>query len=129
MSAVEKGRVIYAGIQKFVAFIMSAHIAEVMQIFLCIVMGIPVMRTPQQILFLILQLARLPVPVHGSEALRCAERPRGDLQVPGNGWPRSWPSLATTNWSPNYKYTGEPGAYGAGFPGVGARGPQEEAQL
>jgi len=54
VAAVEKGRVIYAGIQKFVAFIMSVHIAEVMQIFFCIVTGIPVMRTPLQILFLIL---------------------------------------------------------------------------
>eukprot|EP00434_Breviolum_minutum_P006202 symbB.v1.2.005469.t1/scaffold260.1/size426026/20 len=54
VSAVEKGRSIYAGIQKFVAFIMSVHIAEVMQIFICIVVGIPVMRTPLQILFLIL---------------------------------------------------------------------------
>merc|ERR1719215_947536 len=44
VSAVEKGRTIYAGIQKFVAFIMSVHIAEVMQIFVCIVAGIPVMR-------------------------------------------------------------------------------------
>merc|ERR1711920_560503 len=44
----------YSGIQKFVAFIMSVHIAEVMQIFFCIVVGIPVMRTPLQILFLIL---------------------------------------------------------------------------
>jgi len=33
---------------------MSVHIAEVMQIFVCIVAGIPVMRTPLQILFLIL---------------------------------------------------------------------------
>eukprot|EP00913_Durusdinium_trenchii_P031355 g29360.t1 len=49
-----KGRAIYSGIQKFVAFIMSVHIAEVMQIFICIVTGIPVMRTPLQILFLIL---------------------------------------------------------------------------
>lgn len=54
VSAVEKGRAIYAGIQKFVAFIMSVHIAEVIQIFICIVTGIPVMRTPLQILFLIL---------------------------------------------------------------------------
>ena len=29
VKAVEKGRAIYAGIQKFVAFIMSVHIAEV----------------------------------------------------------------------------------------------------
>jgi potassium/sodium efflux P-type ATPase len=54
VSAVEKGRVIYAGIQKFVCFIMSVHIGEVMQIFLCIVGNVPVMRTPLQILFLIL---------------------------------------------------------------------------
>merc|ERR1711959_105786 len=54
VSAVEKGRVIYAGIQKFVCFIMSVHIGEVMQIFLCIVFNVPVMRTPLQILFLIL---------------------------------------------------------------------------
>merc|ERR1719169_217155 len=54
VKAVEKGRVIYAGIQKFVAFIMSVHIAEVIQIFVCVVAGIPVMRQPLQILFLIL---------------------------------------------------------------------------
>merc|ERR1719428_1779768 len=54
VAAVEKGRVIYAGIQKFVCFIMSVHIGEVMQIFICIVLDIPVMRTPLQILFLIL---------------------------------------------------------------------------
>ena len=52
--AVEKGRVIYAGIQKFVSFIMSVHFAEVLQIFLCIVIGIPIMRQPLQILFLVL---------------------------------------------------------------------------
>eukprot|EP00930_Biecheleria_cincta_P074788 TRINITY_DN619_c0_g2_i1.p1 TRINITY_DN619_c0_g2~~TRINITY_DN619_c0_g2_i1.p1 ORF type:complete len:1071 (-),score=225.48 TRINITY_DN619_c0_g2_i1:350-3562(-) len=54
VAAVEKGRAIYSGIQKFVAFIMSVHIAEVLQIFVCIVVGMPVMRTPLQILFLIL---------------------------------------------------------------------------
>merc|ERR1719247_4051042 len=56
VSAVYQGRVIYAGIQKFVAFIMSVHIAEVMQIFLCIVIGIPVMRSPIQILILVTDL-------------------------------------------------------------------------
>jgi len=54
VSAVEKGRVIYAGIQKFVAFIMSVHIAEVLQIFACVVAQMPVMRSPIQILYLIL---------------------------------------------------------------------------
>jgi magnesium-transporting ATPase (P-type) len=52
--AIEKGRIIYAGIQKFVSLIMSVHFAEVLQIFLCIVSKIPVMRQPLQILFLIL---------------------------------------------------------------------------
>lgn len=54
VKAIEKGRVIYAGIQKFVCFIMSVHFAEVLQIFLCIVTSIPVMRKPLQILFLII---------------------------------------------------------------------------
>merc|ERR1719217_1935291 len=54
VAAVEKGRTIYAGIQKFVAFIMSVHIAEVLQIFICVVTSMPLMRTPLQILFLIL---------------------------------------------------------------------------
>jgi len=54
VGAVEKGRVIYAGIQKFVAFIMSVHIAEILQILACILGAMPVMRTPLQILFLIL---------------------------------------------------------------------------
>merc|ERR1712078_539745 len=54
VKAVEKGRVIYSGIQKFVIFIMSVHLAEVLQIFICITANLPVMRTPLQILFLIL---------------------------------------------------------------------------
>ena len=39
VKAVRKGRTIYAGIQKFVSFIMSVHFAEVLQIFLCVVIG------------------------------------------------------------------------------------------
>lgn len=79
VAAVEKGRAIYAGIQKFVAFIMSVHIAEVMQIFFCIVVGIPVMRTPLQILFLILVTDLPPSIALGmepGEATILQERPR-----------------------------------------------------
>jgi len=54
VKAIEKGRVIYSGIQKFISFIMSVHFAEVLQIFLCIVIQLPVMRQPLQILFLII---------------------------------------------------------------------------
>jgi len=79
VSAVEKGRTIYAGIQKFVAFIMSVHIAEVMQIFFCVVTGIPVMRTPLQILFLILVTDLPPSIALGmepGESTILQERPR-----------------------------------------------------
>jgi len=79
VKAVEKGRTIYSGIQKFVAFIMSVHIAEVMQIFFCIVTGIPVMRTPLQILFLILVTDLPPSIALGmepGESTILRERPR-----------------------------------------------------
>merc|ERR1712039_473229 len=33
---------------------MSVHFAEVLQIFLCVVIGLPIMRVPLQILFLVL---------------------------------------------------------------------------
>merc|ERR1719215_2328984 len=79
VSAVEKGRTIYSGIQKFVAFIMSVHIAEVMQIALCVITGIPVMRTPLQILFLILVTDLPPSIALGmepGESTILLERPR-----------------------------------------------------
>merc|ERR1712066_916088 len=91
VSAVEKGRVIYAGIQKFVVFIMSVHIAEVMQIFVCIVAGIPVMRTPVQILFLILVTDLPPSIALGMEPgeksiLKQRPRPKSEPVVLGWMW-------------------------------------------
>merc|ERR1719162_1168041 len=86
VEAVKKGRIIYAGIQKFVAFIMSVHIAEVIQIFVCIVAGIPVMRTPLQILFLILVTDLPPSIALGMEPgdksiLKVSPRPRDEPVV------------------------------------------------
>ena len=91
VSAVEKGRVIYAGIQKFVAFIMSVHIAEVMQIFFCVCVGLPVMRTPLQILFLILVTDLPPSIALGMEPgdktiLEDRPRPREEPVVLGWMW-------------------------------------------
>merc|ERR1712176_1559852 len=91
VSAVYQGRVIYAGIQKFVAFIMSVHIAEVMQIFLCIVIGIPVMRSPIQILFLILVTDLPPSIALGMEPgdksiLKQRPRPKDEPVVLGWMW-------------------------------------------
>merc|ERR1712151_1242137 len=91
VAAVEKGRTIYAGIQKFVAFIMSVHIAEVLQIFICIVAEIPVMRTPLQILFLILVTDLPPSITLGMEPghksiLKAQPRPKEEPIVIGWMW-------------------------------------------
>merc|ERR1711972_625986 len=91
VKAVEKGRVIYSGIQKFVAFIMSVHMAEVLQIFVCIVCGIPVMRTPLQILFLILVTDLPPSIALGMEpgektVLKERPRPKNEPVVLGWMW-------------------------------------------
>lgn len=83
VGAVERGRVIYAGIQKFVAFIMSVHIGEVMQIFFCVVAGFPIMRKPLQILFLILVTDLPPAVALGMEPGApgiMKERPRPKTQ-------------------------------------------------
>ena len=79
VKAIEKGRIIYAGIQKFVSFIMSVHFAEVLQIFLCILVSFPVMRQPLQILFLILVTDLPPSIALGfepGEALTMKRKPR-----------------------------------------------------
>jgi magnesium-transporting ATPase (P-type) len=91
VSAVEMGRAIYAGIQKFVAFIMSVHIAEVIQIFVCIAIGMPVMRTPVQILFLILVTDLPPSIALGMEPaeegiLKQRPRPKSEPVVLGWMW-------------------------------------------
>jgi len=94
VAAVEKGRAIYSGIQKFVAFIMSVHIAEVVQIFVCVVAGIPVMRTPLQILFLILVTDLPPSIALGmepGEKTLLQEQPRPKTQPIVLGW--MWTSI------------------------------------
>jgi len=70
---------------------MSVHIAEVMQIFFCIVCGIPVMRTPLQILFLILVTDLPPSIALGMEPgestiLKERPRPRDEPVVLGWMW-------------------------------------------
>jgi magnesium-transporting ATPase (P-type) len=89
VGAVEKGRVIYAGIQKFVAFIMSVHIAEVLQIFACIVSELPVMRSPIIILYLILVTDLAPSIALGLEPGQAgimSDRPRPKEQPILLGW-------------------------------------------
>jgi len=52
VAAVEQGRVIYANIRKFVFFLLSSNIAEIMIIFLATVAGLPTPLTVIQLLWL-----------------------------------------------------------------------------
>ena len=62
VAAAEKDRTIHAEFQRFVVFIMSVHITEVMQMSMCVISGIPVVRTPLQIL-LITPVTYLPLSI------------------------------------------------------------------
>lgn len=52
VAAVEKGRVIYANIQKFVTFLLSTNVGEILLIFTAIASGLPMPLQPLQILIL-----------------------------------------------------------------------------
>ncbi len=52
VSAVEQGRVIYDNIRKFVYFLLSSNVAEIMTIFLATIAGLPTPLTPIQLLWL-----------------------------------------------------------------------------
>ena len=52
VSAVEQGRVIYSNIRKFVFFLLSSNVAEIMIIFLATLAGLPVPLTAIQLLWL-----------------------------------------------------------------------------
>jgi Ca2+-transporting ATPase len=52
VSAVEQGRIIYANIRKFVFFLLSSNVAEIMIIFLATVAGLPTPLTVIQLLWL-----------------------------------------------------------------------------
>ena len=52
VAAIEQGRVIYANIRKFVFFLLSSNVAEIMIIFLATVAGLPIPLTAIQLLWL-----------------------------------------------------------------------------
>ncbi len=52
VSAVEQGRIIYANIRKFVFFLLSSNVAEIMIIFLAVLAGLPHPLTAIQLLWL-----------------------------------------------------------------------------
>jgi Ca2+-transporting ATPase len=67
VSAVEEGRGIYGNIRKFVRYLLSCNIGEVLTMFLGIVMGMPMVLLPTQILLVNLATDGLPAVALGVE--------------------------------------------------------------
>ncbi|MCM1022881.1 MAG: cation-translocating P-type ATPase [Prevotella sp.] len=67
VGAVEQGRGVYANIRKFVRYLLSCNIGEVLTMFLGIVMGMPMILLPTQILLVNLVTDGLPAVALGVE--------------------------------------------------------------
>lgn len=67
VSAVEQGRTIYSNIRKFVRYLLSCNIGEVVTMFLGILMGMPMVLLPTQILLVNLVTDSLPAIALGLE--------------------------------------------------------------
>ena len=67
VGAVEQGRCVYANIRKFVRYLLSCNIGEVLTMFLGIIMGMPVVLLPVQLLLVNLVTDGLPAIALGME--------------------------------------------------------------
>lgn len=67
VSAVEEGRIIYSNIRKFVFFLLSCNVGEILIVFLSILMNLPVPLIPIQLLWLNLVTDSFPALALGTE--------------------------------------------------------------
>ena len=67
VAAVEEGRIIYSNIRKFVFFLLSCNVGEILIIFLSILVGLPVPLVPIQLLWLNLVTDSFPALALGTE--------------------------------------------------------------
>ena len=75
VAAVEEGRVIYRNIRKFIRYLLSCNVGEVMTMFLGMLMGFPVVLLPIQILWINLVTDGLPAIALGMDP------PEGDVML------------------------------------------------
>jgi len=94
--AIQEGRVIFGNIRKFVIYLLSCNIAEILAILLASLLDWPLPILPLQILFLNLVTDVFPALALGmgegdASAMRRAPRPSGESLLPGRYW---WSILA-----------------------------------
>ncbi|MFT8889565.1 MAG: cation-translocating P-type ATPase [Ethanoligenens sp.] len=89
VAAVEEGRVIYSNIRKFIRYLLSCNIGEILTMFIGMLMGLPIVLQPIQILWVNLVTDGLPAIALGLEPPEddvMEQKPRGiDESVFSNG--------------------------------------------
>jgi P-type Ca2+ transporter type 2C len=92
VAAVEEGRIVYDNIRKFVNYLLTTNAAEVLVLFACIALGLPLPLLPAHILWINLVTDGLPALALGfepaeSDIMRRKPRVRGEsLFAGGLGW-------------------------------------------